>query len=265
MQIMKKELFVCGITALMIGMVSCKSQKKETKETEVTIAAVDDSQRMSEDWPGAYSGILPCADCSGIYTRLELSGDDTYMLKQVYLGKGDKDGFDSSGKFEWNEDGNRITLGEGEDKTAYLVGRNSLTMLDKEGNEIAGELDDYYILAKVDKNLVEKYWKLTELLGKPVSSPEGGKEAHLILKEEGNRVQGNAGCNSFNGTYTLKPDNWICFSKMASTQMMCMNMDTETEMHQVFEMTDHYMVESDTLTLSDAEMTPLARFVVVHM
>ncbi|MDR0394854.1 MAG: copper resistance protein NlpE N-terminal domain-containing protein [Tannerella sp.] len=264
---MKKRLFICGISALVIGMVSCKSQKKETKdtETEIMVAAVDDSQRMPDDWTGAYSGILPCADCSGIYTRLELSGDDTYTLKQAYLGKGEDNSFDSSGKFEWNEDGNMITLGEGDDKTNYLVGENSLTMLDREGNKITGELADYYILAKVDKNLVEKYWKPTELLGEPVSSPKGGKEAYMILKEEGNGVNGNAGCNSFNGTYTLKPDNRICFSKMASTQMMCMNMETETRMHQVFEKTDHYTVEADTLVLSNAEMTPLARFVVVHM
>jgi heat shock protein HslJ len=227
------------------------------------VATADNSQNAL-DWEGSYSGILPCADCGGIQTSLELSGDKTFKLKQVYLGK-DDNGFDCSGNFEWNKAGSIITMGEGEDKTRYLVGENSLTMLDREGNKITGELADHYVLAKVDKGLVEKYWKLIELFGDPVTTPEGRKEVHMILKQEGNRVNGNAGCNSFNGTYTLKPGNRISFSKMASTMMMCPNMETETKMYQVFEMTDNYVVNGDSLVLNKARMAPLARFVAVYL
>lgn len=35
-----------------------------------------------------YSGLLPCADCTGIKTTLSLKGDHTYQLRSIYLNKG---------------------------------------------------------------------------------------------------------------------------------------------------------------------------------
>lgn len=35
-----------------------------------------------------YSGLLPCADCTGITTTLSLKGDHTYQLRSIYLNKG---------------------------------------------------------------------------------------------------------------------------------------------------------------------------------
>ncbi|MDR2917020.1 MAG: copper resistance protein NlpE N-terminal domain-containing protein [Tannerella sp.] len=261
---MKKKLFICGISALMVGMVSCNSQKKDTKSSDTEVVTTADNSQNSLDWDGFYSGILPCADCGGIQTSLELLKDGTYELKQVYWGK-DDNSFYSFGNLTWNKEGNTITIGEDESVMKFQVGENALTMLDKEGNKITGDLADNYILAKVDMNLVEKYWKLTELFGEAVVTPENGKEAHMILKKEGNRVNGNSGCNSFSGTYTLKPGNRIYFSKVASTMMMCINMDTEKKMHQVLETADNYVVNGDTLVLNKARMAPLARFEAVYM
>lgn len=260
---MKKKLFFFGMVVLLIGFTSCKSQSEVNGNSNGIEAMVDNSQN-SLDWAGAYSGILPCADCSGIQTTIDLKQNGTYKSVQTYLGKEDNK-FDSSGKFTWNKEGNTITLGEGENITQYLVGENSLTMLDKNGNKITGDLAKNYTLAKLDMNLVEKYWKLTELFGQPVTTPEGGKEAHMILKMEGNRVNGNSGCNSFNGTYTLKPGNRISFSQMVSTMMMCLNMDTETKMNQVLETADSYVIKGDSLILNRARMAPLARFEAVYL
>jgi len=264
---MKKKLFFCGVTALIIGFTSCKSQQSETNgntENPSNTVNMADNSRNSLDWAGTYTGILPCADCSGIQTTIELTKNEAYKLSRTYLGK-EENKFDSSGKFTWNKEGNAITLGEGEDMIKLQVGEGMLTMLDREGNKITGELAENYKLAKVDTDLVEKYWKLTELFGQPVNTPEGGKEAHMILKVEENRVNGNAGCNSFNGTYTLKPGNRISFSKMVSTLMMCTNMETETKFHQVLETADNYVVNKDTLVLNKARMAPLARFEAVYL
>lgn len=261
---MKKRLFICGVAAMMVGMVSCSSQKDANGTNKETPLATADNSQNSLDWDGTYSGVLPCADCGGIQTSLELSKDGSFKLHQVYLGKEDG-AFDNSGKVVWNKQGNVITIGEGEQMTKFQVGENALTMLDREGNKITGELADNYVLAKADKNLVEKYWKLTELFGNPVTTPEGGKEAHMILKIDGNRVNGNSGCNSFNGTYQLKPGNRISFSQMASTMMMCLNMDTEKKMNEVLGMADNYVVNGDTLVLNKARMAPLARFEAVYM
>ncbi|MDR2679966.1 MAG: META domain-containing protein, partial [Tannerella sp.] len=106
---------------------------------------------------------------------------------------------------------------------------------------------------KAAAKLTEKYWKLTELSGEPVVTPKGGKEAHMILKKEDNRINGNSGCNTFNGIYTLKTGNRIAFSQMTSTLMMCLNMDTETKMKQVFETADNYAISGDILVLNNAD------------
>ena len=116
-----------------------------------------------------------------------------------------------------------------------------------------------------DKDLVEKYWKLTELFGEPVVTPEGGKDAHLIFKIENNRVTGSGGCNTLNGSYTLMPGNRISFSQMISTMMMCANMDVEMKLSQVLGMTDNYLVSGDKLVLNKARMAPLARFEAVYL
>ena len=116
-----------------------------------------------------------------------------------------------------------------------------------------------------DENLVEKYWKLTELYGESVNTSEGGREAHIIFKKEENRITGNSGCNTFNGTFTLKPGSRISFSKTMSTMMMCTNMETEMKMYQVLEAADNYIVNGDKLVLNKARMAPLARFEAVYL
>src|SRR5690606_14856830 len=76
----------------------------------------------SLDWQGTYSGILPCADCSGIETELTLNEDQTFVLTDIYLGKTDSETNKLTGKFEWN--GNFINLlgiKEGERPTTYKV------------------------------------------------------------------------------------------------------------------------------------------------
>lgn len=262
---MKKKMFMLGIVVLMIGMVACKPSSDTTNKESVTNSVADThNSGNSLDWNGVYSGILPCADCSGIQMSLDLSQDGTYTFKRQYLGK-EENSFESTGKFEWSDNGNAITFGEGEDKMMFAVGENMLTMLDREGKKITGELAGNYMLTKVDEGLVEKYWKLTELFGESVVTPENGKEAHMILSVDGNRVHGNSGCNTFSGTYELKPGNRIAFSKMASTMMMCINMDTETKMHQVFETADNYVLNGDSLVLNKARMAPLARFAAVYL
>ena len=260
---MRKKVFICGISVLMISMVSCKTIQKETKVSDTHVALGDNSQNAL-DWDGSYSGILPCDDDGLVQITVELLVDNTFRMKQQHLGAEDMS-VESSGEIIWSKEGNIITLGEGQEQKKILVGENALIVLDKDGKRITGELAEKYILAKADMSLVEKYWKLTELFGEPVVTPEGGKEAHLILKIEGNRVTGTGGCNTFSGAYTLQPGGRISFSQMISTMMMCANMEVEVKMNQVLGMVDNYNLNGDKLVLNKARMAPLARFEAVSM
>lgn len=117
--------------------------------------------------------------------------------------------------------------------------------------------------ASVETNasLTETYWKLTELIGQPETTPEGQKEMHLILKKDGNMINGFGGCNTFRGTYRLQEATFrITFSKMASTLMACLNMEKEKSFIEVLEKADNYAILGNVLSLNKARMAPLAKF-----
>ena len=106
------------------------------------------TSRIALDYHGVYEGIMTCASCSGIYTRIELREDDTYLIKRKYLGVEGDNVFYSEGRFTWDDSGGNIFL-EGEDvPNKYMVGENQLIHLDSEGLRIRGELEEYYILRK---------------------------------------------------------------------------------------------------------------------
>ncbi len=219
-----------------------------------------DNSMNSLDWEGIYSGILPCADCEGIATTIRLMKDKTYTITRSYLGRSNES-TTNAGTFEWDAGGSSIRL-NGEEPGRFKVGENRLIHLDRDGKPITGELAANYVLTKDISGITEKYWKLVELNGKPVTiTDDMRKEAHLILRTAGSRVTGHAGCNSFMGSYEIKPNNRISFSKIAGTMMACTNMETEAAFKSVLEMADNYNLTGDTLILNRARMAPLARFV----
>lgn len=115
-------------------------------------------------------------------------------------------------------------------------------------------------------SLTETYWKLTVLMGKAVTMDSANqKEVHLILKKEGNAVQGFAGCNGFGGTFTTKNDFNIYFSNMLHTMIACAELENENELFTVLNTVDNYYITGDTLTLSKAKMAPMTRFVAVYL
>ncbi|MCA6438755.1 MAG: META domain-containing protein [Sediminibacterium sp.] len=117
-----------------------------------------------------------------------------------------------------------------------------------------------------DKGITEKYWKLIQLNGKPITVSAKGKEPHIILKKEGNKVNGSGGCNSFMGSYALKEGGRIQFSQMASTLMACIHDDgTEAAFLKALSKADSYFIKGDTLQLNRAKMSPLAVFKAVYL
>jgi heat shock protein HslJ len=114
-------------------------------------------------------------------------------------------------------------------------------------------------------SIVGKNWKLIELNGETVQPAEQlKKEPHMILNASEKRVTGTGGCNSFFGSYEIQGGNGITFSKIGSTRMACPDnvMQVERRVFQAFEMTSKFTVRNDTLFLTKADMSPLAKFVV---
>lgn len=137
--------------------------------------------------------------------------------------------------------------------------------LARDGSEINGPIANAYVLPKLTDPLRDRYWRLTELNGKPVSAL--ARPPYLILRSEDARAGGLGGCNSFGGGYTLDAAaSRISFGQMVSTQMACaQGMDVEQAFHEVLRAADNYFLNGDTLALNKARMAPLARFEAVDL
>lgn len=217
------------------------------------------TSRNALDWAGVYEGVLPCADCEGIQTRLMLIKDGNYQLSETYLGE-DSRAFQSKGQFEWLEDGLRIRLkGRTSAPGYYQVGENQLFHLDQQGQRISGELAAQYRLTKrIGSEIVGVKWQLTELMGQEMAI-DAQRPVYFSIGADG-QVQGFAGCNRFFGNVALAQGQQLAFDKMASTMMACPALQQEGKLLKALEMADNYSLHQGILSLNKARMAPLARF-----
>ena len=100
-------------------------------------------------------------------------------------------------------------------------------------------------------------WHLESIAGRPVIdySP-----ATITFSEE-NKLAGNASCNRYFGTYTLKGDKLKIDSPMGMTMMMCAEalMDQEGRLMQALEAVDAMRFENGLLILVDSRQKEMIR------
>ena len=92
---------------------------------------------------GSFNGTLPCADCPGIDSTIELKGDGSYAVHDVYQERDAR--FDTTGTWTVEEAGKRIRLDpnskDEQDRLYEVVSNDELRMLDIEGKAIESGLD----------------------------------------------------------------------------------------------------------------------------
>ncbi|RYZ23548.1 MAG: copper resistance protein NlpE, partial [Sphingobacteriales bacterium] len=97
----------------------------------------------------AYMGVVPCADCDGIETRVTLFADEKFEFVNNYLGKNPKDtaGLNSikTGKFMMHND----TLHLEGVLVRFIQNDSALIQLDQQGKKIQGKLAEKYFLKKL--------------------------------------------------------------------------------------------------------------------
>jgi copper homeostasis protein (lipoprotein) len=95
--------------------------------------------------PATFSGVLPCADCSGIRYTLNLFPDRVFYLRETYLGKGEGEGdsFYDLGSWSFSEDGETLTLKGGREAPLLFSAKSPeiLRKLDLDGGEIESALN----------------------------------------------------------------------------------------------------------------------------
>lgn len=120
-----------------------------TSETAASLPLAD-SAETSLDWNGDYEGVLPCADCEGIKTELELNSDKTYELTEEYLGKGKGQETKVKGKFSFDsKEPSIIVLDQAADNRRFFIGEGFAEARAVEtGEAITGPLAEHYKLKK---------------------------------------------------------------------------------------------------------------------
>jgi heat shock protein HslJ len=93
-------------------------------------------------------------------------------------------------------------------------------------------------------------WTLSSMGGEDV--PDG---VTVTLLLDGGQASGNAGCNTYNGTYEIGPETLTFADRFAVTAMLCQGpaQDTEDAYLPMLQATAGWSVEDGVLTLSDAD------------
>ena len=257
---MKTTLLNMFCITLIVLFTSCNSEKK--KETQIIdeqqTEATADNSKNSLDWSGTYEGELPCADCEGIKTVITINNDNTYVTKEIYLGK-DATPIETKGTFKWNDKGQIITFSEA-DKHPYFVGANTLTQLDEDGNKIIGDLSGLYILNKVNDQLVGAKWHLVSFKGEEIQLKEAKSERAYIEFKDDMTIIGYTGCNNLQGAFEVDDAQKLKFSNLVNTLRACPEMETEAEFLKTINAAAAYGFENRALILYDKDHLKLATF-----
>lgn len=261
------------VIAFMLTLTACDqaTSSGQTAGAAPPALATGDNSENALDWAGSYLGVLPCADCEGIRTTLELHPDQTYQLSRVYLGKSDEL-FQSTGQFEWDHQGHNIRLlAEQDGPSQYQVRENQLLQLDMTGKPITGDLAGHYLLSKQSAelqmlasssddsapSLTGVRWQLQEILGNPLDT-EPSKAPYIEFGTDG-RISGFAGCNQFTGGYETEGLH-LSFKPMATTEKACLTAEQESQFLQLLQSVDNFTVKDNELAFYKARTAALLKF-----
>lgn len=251
-----KTIFLIFLAVLILQFSnSCGSKKIETSKDSAIDKHVANN---SLDWQGVYTGILPCKDCKGIQTLLILKNDLSYKLQSKHISNSYKINY-KSGKFNWCNNEMSIEIKDSLNPLYFWITEN-LIIKSKSCKDIpSDDTNDSLVLKKDLSGLLEKRWVLFELNGQ--TNVSSGKDAYLYFNAFDTAFFGNGSCNQINGNYFMN-ENTLRFNNIASTKMMCMGNQIESELMEVLSNTDSYFIKNDTLQLFRARMAPLAKFTI---
>lgn len=121
-------------------------------------------------------------------------------------------------------------------------------------------IQEIEVVSKPNISLQNTYWKAISLYDKDVKTLE--KEANINFNKNGT-IHGILGCNRFFGNFKINKDN-IKFEKLATTRMMCQDMQTENSFLKVLQNTQKYKIKGKTLNFFDDENNNISTFKAVY-
>lgn len=145
--------------------------------------------------------------------------------------------------------------------TLSFLACNGVKKSNTETNQTHNEIVENSVLHD-SLSIENTKWIISTLNGKDMSDREkNGQIIYFKLNSLENKINGNAGCNNFTGTYEFGDKQTIKFSPFASTRMMCADAKiNEGQIFNIFEKTHHYIIADDLLTLQNVDKSILATF-----
>ncbi|MEB2340552.1 MAG: copper resistance protein NlpE N-terminal domain-containing protein [Flavobacteriia bacterium] len=128
------------IPACLVILASCQGNQEQEPTPAPALAPVV----PVVEWTGLYADTLPCADCPGILTQLDLRADSTYVLRERYLER-DSIPYGTIGK--WSVKGDVVTLATFHKPMEWRMESDGLHRLDADGKPIDSPLN--YTIRKV--------------------------------------------------------------------------------------------------------------------
>lgn len=187
------------------------------------------NSRNALDWAGTYEGVLACADCAGIHTRLMLAQDGAFELFTRRLAR-DAEPAVVEGTFDWEPGGNSIVLDAAGSEQRFAVGEGHLLRLDtgeaqpdwNRGEAVlprvaAGEQGLAEVLEAHRWRLVNAVDAGNQRLEVLFPDPERG----FVFAFAGNRLHVEGGCNGLRGTFQVDADGMLEVTGTMSTMMAC--------------------------------------------
>jgi heat shock protein HslJ len=219
-----------SLLALALALTACMPRKDGDGAPTGAKADPAHNSRNSLDWAGVYEGVLPCASCPGIQTRLTLNRDETYELSTLYLDR-DKAPRIVRGRFSWQPSGNAIALDAQRGGQQFMVGEGRLAQLDA-GAAPAWPQQPNRVLklvataaeAGMQRTLESNRWTLTAATGAQGQRIDGlpaGAGRPIVFSFAEGRINIEGGCNRTFGDYQIEGGSRLKVGRMASTMMAC--------------------------------------------
>jgi heat shock protein HslJ len=216
------------------GLAACMP-RKDTGDPALAKQADMHTSQNSLDWAGVYEGLLPCADCPGVKTRLTLKRDGSYELSTQYL---DRQVAPRTvhGRFSWNAGGNAIALDANGGGQRFAVGEGRLSQLDRDGSS-TGTPASNRVLTLVSTattatppatalvpTLEAHRWTLesaTDAQGRRAEAVSSAPGHPFVFDFSGPRLSVQGGCNRMTGGYQIDAAGQLSVGRMAATTMAC--------------------------------------------
>lgn len=150
-----KIKLLCAVLFSALTFTACskpndKTEAPNTKTSTQDQAASVPASANDLNWVGDYKGLLPCADCEGIETELELKANNTYELSEEYVGK-QSDEFKAKGSFSFDADqSNVITLDNQGQNRKFFIGDNFVELRDMQTGKALDSKLNYKLMKEMN-------------------------------------------------------------------------------------------------------------------